>query len=100
MTPHIDQQQHRFSERERSLTEARAALRIERAQLTADRAEAERLLAEMQEAHVEATRERNRARKLVPRFVRWVKHRNAGQQHLLGEQEQRLAIERDKVASE
>ena len=100
MTPHIDQQQLRFSERERSLTEARAALRIERAQLASDRAEAERLLAELQDAHVEATRERNRARKLAPRFVRWVKHRHAAYQHQLGEQEQRLAVEREKVADE
>jgi len=100
MTPHIDQKQLRAAERERSLTEARANLRAERAQLAADRAEMDRLLAEVQDAHVEATRERNRARKLAPRFVRWVKHRHTGHQHLLEEQEQRLAVERDKVAAE
>ena len=99
MTPHIDQQ-HRMTERERSLTGARAALRTERAQLAADRAEMDRLLAEVQEAHVEATRDRNRARKIAPRFVRWVKHRHNAHQHLLAEQEQRLASEREKVAAE
>lgn len=100
MTPHIDPKQMRAAERERSLTAARAALRVERAQLAADRAEADRLLAEMQDAHVEATRERNRARKLAPRFVRWVKHRHAADRQRLAEDEKLLAAERDKLAGE
>ena len=100
MTPHLDPKQMRAAERERSLTEARAVLRAERAQLAADRAEMDRMLAELQEAHVEATRDRNRARRLAPRFVRWVKHRYTGQMSILAEQEKRLTTERDKVAGE
>jgi hypothetical protein len=101
MTPPNDCEQHqKKGEREQSLTEARARLRAERAKLAADREECERLLVEVQESHVEATRDRNRARKLAPRFVRWMKHRHAEEKRRLDEGEKQLAVERDRIAGE
>lgn len=101
MTPPNDhEQREKKDERAQSLTDARAKLRAERAQLAADREECERLLVEVQEAHVEATRDRNRARKLAPRFVRWVKHRHSQEMRRLEEGEKQLAQERDRVAGE
>jgi chromosome segregation ATPase len=107
MTPHFDHQQLRAAERElravereRSLADARAALRAEREQVVADRAEVDRLLAEARDIHRDAERERHRARRLAPRFVRWVKKRHSHRRNSIGQQEARLAAERDKIAAE
>jgi hypothetical protein len=101
MTPPNEVQQvQKQGERESSLADARARLRAERAKLAADREECERLLVEVQEAHVEATRDRDRAHKLAPRFVRWMKHRHAEEKRRLDEGEKHLAVERERVAGE
>jgi len=98
--PNEEPQTAKQAERELSLTDARARLRAERAKLAADREECERLLVEVQEAHVEATRDRDRAHKLAPRFVRWMKHRHTEERRRLDEGDKQLAVERDRVAGE
>ncbi len=64
----LTQNQH-LAEREEAISAARAALRAEREQIAADRAEANRLLSEARAISQDANHDRARARRLAARFV-------------------------------
>lgn len=87
----------RLAEREESLASARAALRTDREQIAADRAEAARLLAEARDYHRDAARERERAGKLARRFVRRLKQRHAAAQAELREARARFAADHARL---
>jgi hypothetical protein len=95
----FEQQDDRLAEREQALSEARVALRAEREQIAADRAEADRMLAESRAAHHEAIRERDHARRLAARLIRRVKYRHDRIHRDIDEREEKLTAEREKLGT-
>src|SRR5579872_2969310 len=69
-----DKREQQLAEREQDIARARELLRSVREQISADRTEADRLLAEARNAQREANRNRNRTKRLARRFVRRLKN--------------------------
>jgi len=94
-----DQLEQQIAERESAITNARAELRAEREQVTADRAEAQRLLAETEVAHREATQARSRARRLAGRFASQLEERTEAARKKLDERAAELDAEREHLTA-
>jgi hypothetical protein len=97
MTPQGDARELQLAEREEALSAARAELRAQREALAAERAQCERMRADAKRLHLEAMRGRDRARRLAPRFVRWVKSRFADAREVLDEREDSVRSERERL---
>lgn len=100
MVDPLDERARRLDEREAVLAGTRDALRRERAQIAADRVEADRLLAEARAASRETATTRDRAKRLASRFVRFVKHRHASARRQLDADAADLATQRRQFASQ
>lgn len=93
---HADRQQ----EWEGSVAAARAGLRAERKQITDDRTEADRLLAEARTARRQAIQFRARARGLARRFVQRVNHEQEAIRQRLADESAAVNADRERLASQ
>jgi chromosome segregation protein len=96
----LDERQRQIAEQEEQLAEARAGLRRDRDQDTDGRKEVERLKRQTKAMHREAARERDRVRRLAPRFLRRVEERWAGVRADLEAQGAALDEYRERLAAE